>query len=180
MILSTLKHKVRNPRKISAAEKAKLAKSIAEFPKMLTLRPIVYDPVTMEVLGGNQRLTELIEAGYKEAPDGWFKSAADLTEEEKRRFVVQDNVQAGDWDTELLLADYEVAELEEWGLDLPEFNATELEMPNELTADAEEKPPKMQITFKTVEQLQKAEIDILELLDRKYPGAYYSVSAGGI
>ena len=36
----------------------------------------------------------------------------------------------------------------------------------------------MKITFETPEQLQKAEIDIQELLDRKYKGAYFSVSAG--
>ena len=38
----------------------------------------------------------------------------------------------------------------------------------------------MKITFKTVEQLQKAEIEIQELLDRNYSGAYFSVSAGEI
>ena len=36
----------------------------------------------------------------------------------------------------------------------------------------------MKITFESPEQLQKAEIDIQELLDRKYSGAYFSVSAG--
>jgi len=36
----------------------------------------------------------------------------------------------------------------------------------------------MKITFTNPEQLQKAEIDIQELLDRKYKGAFFSVSAG--
>jgi hypothetical protein len=38
----------------------------------------------------------------------------------------------------------------------------------------------MKITFENVEQLQQAENDIRELLDRKYKGAYFSVSAGEI
>ena len=38
----------------------------------------------------------------------------------------------------------------------------------------------MKITFESPEQLQKAEIDIQELLDRKFKGAYFSVSAGEI
>ena len=38
----------------------------------------------------------------------------------------------------------------------------------------------MKITFKDVEHLQDAENEIQELIDRKYPGAFYSVSAGEI
>jgi hypothetical protein len=38
----------------------------------------------------------------------------------------------------------------------------------------------MKITFQSPEQLQKAEIDIQELLDRKYKGSYFSISAGEI
>ena len=38
----------------------------------------------------------------------------------------------------------------------------------------------MKITFESPEQLQKAEIDIHELLDRKYQGAYFSISSGEI
>lgn len=36
----------------------------------------------------------------------------------------------------------------------------------------------MKITFENAEQLQKAEVDITELIDRKYKGAYFSVSCG--
>lgn len=48
----------------------------------------------------------------------------------------------------------------------------------ELIGDYRNKPATMKITFESPEQLQKAEIDIQELLDRKYKGAYYSISAG--
>jgi hypothetical protein len=36
----------------------------------------------------------------------------------------------------------------------------------------------MKITFTSPEQLQEAENDIQELIDRKFNGAFYSVSAG--
>lgn len=48
----------------------------------------------------------------------------------------------------------------------------------DLIADAKNKPATLKITFESPEQLQKAEIDIQELIDRKYKGAYFSVSAG--
>lgn len=50
----------------------------------------------------------------------------------------------------------------------------------DLIGDEKNKPATLKITFESPEQLQKAEIDIQELLDRKYQGAYFSVSAGQI
>ncbi len=118
MQLSELKVNPRNPQIFNDLDSLK--KSIEQFPKMMTLRPLVYDPETMFVLGGNKRRVCLEELGYKEIPDEWVKSAADLTEEEKKRFIVQDNIQVGEFDFEILAADYEEDELEEWGLELPE------------------------------------------------------------
>jgi hypothetical protein len=61
-------------------------------------------------------------------------------------------------------------------LDVPIF----LDEPTDedLISDGKKKPPILKITFESPEQLQKAEIDIQELIDRKYKGAYFSVSAG--
>jgi len=47
-----------------------------------------------------------------------------------------------------------------------------------LIGEEKNKPATMKITFTSSEQLQSAEIDIQELLDRKYQGAFFSVSAG--
>ena len=54
-----------------------------------------------------------------EIPDNWAKKATDLTEDEKRRFVISDNVGFGEWDNEMLANEWDSGELEEWGLDLP-------------------------------------------------------------
>lgn len=116
MNLSQLKPNPDNPRRISEAAFEKLRNSLNEFPKMLELRPIVYDPETMYVLGGNMRLKALIDLGFDEIPDEWVKSADELTEQEKRRFVISDNVDMGEWNPELLQSDYTEDELDEWGL----------------------------------------------------------------
>ena len=106
MKVSQLKLNKKNPRKISSQQMEKLKASIEKFPKMMSLRPIVYDPDTMEVLGGNQRLLAIRDLGMKEIPEDWVKSADELTEKEKREFIIRDNIQAGDWDFEILEAEF--------------------------------------------------------------------------
>ena len=117
MKISDLKLNPKNPQKYK--DLSKLEKSIKEFPKMMELRPMVYDPETMFVLGGNKRLICLQKLGFKEIPDTWVRSAAELTEEEKKRFIIADNVGFGEWDWELLKEDYEIPELEDWGIEVP-------------------------------------------------------------
>lgn len=114
--LGLLKTKYRNPRKIGDAELERLKKSVTGFSKMLALRPIVYDPVTMEVLGGNQRLRALLETGHSTVPAEWVRSVEDFSEEEKRRFVLTDNSLFVEWDDELLAQDYVIEELADWGI----------------------------------------------------------------
>lgn len=118
MKITELKINPRNPQKFTDEAIETLMKSIKTFPKMLTLRPIVYDPKTMYVLGGNKRLICLQKLGYKEIPDSWVKSADELTEDEKKRFTVQDNIQSGTFDFEILDEDFEQEELEEWGVEI--------------------------------------------------------------
>ena len=119
MKVSQLKHKAANPRKIDQLQIDKLVKSIREFPKMMELRPIVYDPDTMEVLGGNQRLTAIKKLKMKDIPDTWVRSADTLTDDEKRRFVIQDNHQSGEWDFDMLASDWSDIDLDEIGVVIP-------------------------------------------------------------
>jgi hypothetical protein len=117
MKLSQLKTNPSNPRIIRDEKFKKLVMSIESFPKMLELRPIVYNPETMEVLGGNMRLKALQELKYKEIPDKWIKSAESLTEEEKKRFIIEDNVGFGEWDYKLLENNWDKEQLEDWGIE---------------------------------------------------------------
>jgi hypothetical protein len=81
---------------------------------MLEIRPIVVND-DMIVLGGNMRLKACKEAGLKEVP---VIKASDLTEEEQRQFIIKDNVSGGEWDWEMLNTDWDVEQLEDWGLEV--------------------------------------------------------------
>jgi hypothetical protein len=163
-----------NPRIIKDDKFKKLVKSIQEFPQMLELRPIVVD-ADMVVLGGNMRLKACKAAGLTEVP---IVIADQLTPEQQAEFIIKDNVGFGEWDWDLLANEWDETLLQEWGLDLPIFLGEPSH--DELIGEEKGKPATMKITFDSPEQLQKAEIDIQEILDRKYQGAYFSVSAGGI
>jgi len=111
--IGQIKENARNPRKISKEAYEKLLNSIREFPEMLELRPLVIDGDN-EVIGGNMRLKALKELGYKEVP---VILADKLTDEQKKRFVVVDNLPFGEWDYDILGVDYGMDELESYGFD---------------------------------------------------------------
>ena len=107
----------------------------------MALRPIIIDGEGM-ILGGNMRYKALLHLGYKEVPDAWVKRADDLTEEERRRFIISDNVGFGDWDWQAVGAEWDTEELADWGLDVPGFEVApaeakedNYEMPETVTTD---------------------------------------------
>jgi hypothetical protein len=73
------------------------------------------------VLGGNMRLRALQELGFNDIDEAWVKRSSDLTEEEKKRFIIADNVAFGEWDWDTLANDWEVVDLEAWGLDVSNY-----------------------------------------------------------
>ena len=107
-----------NPRFIKDSKFKKLVKSIKAFPEMLEKRPIVVDE-DMVVLGGNMRLKACKSAGLFEV---WIDIAEGWTEEQKKEFIVKDNVGFGEWDWDILANEWDVQKLVEWGVDLPVFD----------------------------------------------------------
>ena len=103
-----------NPRVIKDFKFKKLVKSIKDFPEMLEKRPIVVDE-NMVVIGGNMRLKACIEAGLKKidvvVADNW-------TEEQKKEFVIKDNLSYGEWEWDTIANEYDVLDLDTWGLEL--------------------------------------------------------------
>ena len=118
MNVKDIKPNPNNPRLIKDNKFKQLVKSIQDFPQMLELRPIVIDENNM-VLGGNMRLKACIEAGLQDVP---VKQAKDLTEEQKKEFIIKDNVAFGEHDWNELANDWDVDLLTEWGLDIPNFD----------------------------------------------------------
>ena len=127
--ISKVKGNPSNPRIIKNDKFKKLVKSIQEFPEMLKLRPIVVDEDFM-VLGGNMRLKASKEAGLKEV---WIDIAEGLTEEQKKEFIVKDNVGFGEWDWAMLGNEWNTIKITEWGLDVWENQDDR----NELDAEVE-------------------------------------------
>ena len=75
------------------------------------------------VLGGHARLTVMKQLGYKEVDVK--VPTKQLTEKQVQEVVVRLNANtAGEWDLEKLEADFNLDELQEWGLDI-EFNTEE-------------------------------------------------------
>ena len=153
MQLSAIKVNPKNPRLIKDAKADKLMQSLLSFPQMLSLRPIVVDALNV-ALGGNMRLSTIKrivdltpdefsawinksgtaeEAAQvwqqvretKKIPDKWILKAADLTEDQQREFTIKDNVSGGEWDWDILANEWEAAQLEDWGLDIPSFDSAE-------------------------------------------------------
>ncbi len=125
-----------NPRFISDKKFNKLVQSIKDFPQMLEKRPLVVDE-DMVVLGGNMRLKALQKAGIKEIPidiaEGW-------TDEQKKEFIIKDNVGFGEWDFDILANEWDTEKLNEWGLDFdfkiePEAEEDDYNEPDDLKVD---------------------------------------------
>ncbi len=171
--ISDVKSNPNNPRLIKNDKFEKLVQSLKDFPEMAKVRPIVVNQ-DFVVLGGNMRLKAMKEAGWKEVPI----EVVDWSEQQQKEFIIKDNVGFGEWEWDMLANEWETDDLEKWGLDVPVFESEPTG--DDLIGDEKNKPATLKITFQTPEQLQKAEIDIQELLDRKYHGAYFSVSAGEI
>jgi len=118
--LSDLKVNPANPRLIKDYRFKKLIDSVRDFPRAMPLRPIIVDNDGM-ILGGNMRYKALLELKYKEIPDTWVRKAEELTDDEKRRFIILDNISFGEMDFDMLANEWDEKELLEWGFELPNF-----------------------------------------------------------
>jgi DNA modification methylase len=141
MQIKEIKVNPKNPRIIKDARFQKLVKSIEEFPEMMKLRPIVVDADGM-ILGGNMRYKALQHLGFKEIPDEWVKRADELTEEQKKRFIIADNAPYGEWDWDILANEWDAPKLSDWGIDFPEdwmpkqeAQEDDYEVPDEIETD---------------------------------------------
>ena len=157
-----------NPRYIKEDKYKKLLASIREFPEMLDLRPIVVDSEGI-VLGGNMRLRACKEAGLKEVPVIY---ADQLTEEQKREFIIKDNVGFGEWDWDVLGNEWDLQALTDWGLDVGGFELDAEEFGDDFSLPDGDKEPFQQMTFtladEQAQQIKNALSDIRATDEYKY------------
>lgn len=126
--LSKMKMNPSNPRVIKDDRFRKLVKSLREFPEMMEKRPMVCvtdSDGKIYPLGGNMRLKALRELGMKEVPEEWVMMADEWSEEKRREFVLKDNISFGEWDWDMIANEWDAEQVEEWGLDIPEWDNEE-------------------------------------------------------
>lgn len=120
--LSAIQPNPANPRIIRDDNFKKLLQSIKDFPEMRDAREIVVNK-DMVILGGNMRYRAMQEAGIKEA----IIKIVDWSEEKQKEFIIKDNLESGEWEWEKLANEWEQEKLEEWGVDMPKWDAPDEE-----------------------------------------------------
>lgn len=144
--IAEIKSNPNNPRIIKDDKYKKLVKSLQDFPDMLNKRPLVCYTDTdgkLVVLGGNMRLKAAKELCLKTLP---VMLADDWTDEQRKEFLIKDNVGFGEWNYEELANEWDESKLTEWGLDIPNFVGIE-EGSDEFSLPSGDKSPFQQMTF---------------------------------
>ena len=129
--ISKVKPNENNPRLIKDSKFKKLVTSITQSPAFMELNPLKVDE-NMRILGGNMRYKACLELNMKEVQINVFtKEHADTNniarkkngikeatyEEQCKEFIIKDNVGYGEHDWDILANDWDIKELEDWGLD---------------------------------------------------------------
>lgn len=105
-----------NPRTIKKADFERLKKSIKDNPDYFEARPLIISNRTGKnvIIAGNQRAKAAVELGLKEVPAVILEG---LTYEREREIMIRDNVNNGEWDFDILANEWDIEDLQEWGVD---------------------------------------------------------------
>ncbi|MBR3139072.1 ParB N-terminal domain-containing protein [Candidatus Saccharibacteria bacterium] len=152
--LDELYHLDRNPRTISKQNMDKLVKSVKDNPDYFEARPIICSDRTgkLVIIAGNQRLRAAGLAGLSEVP---VVTLHGLSEEREREITIRDNVELGEWDFEMLANEFDIEELEEWGVDNFKTGLSD-------EKEIEQKEPTITSSFITVDYADEIELKISE------------------
>jgi len=128
----------KNPRQIRDHRYEKLKKSIEDAPEMLQLRELLVYPHggKFVIIGGNMRYRACKEIGYKELPCKVLDTETPV--EKLRQYAIKDNENFGEYDWDVVANEWDTAEMEDWGVELPtdwgaEINAED--EPQDISAD---------------------------------------------
>lgn len=108
-LVSQLSNYELNPRIIDTYKYQTLITSLREFPEMLQARPLIIDE-DFKILCGNMRYRACLELGYKEVP----AKMVTLSEEKKQELIIKDNLLYGEWDDEIIDADWDRNLFDKW------------------------------------------------------------------
>ena len=104
-----------NPRQSTAKQEKHLKESLEKFG---LVEPIIFNKQTGYIVGGHFRVRELKKLGIKEIEC----VIVDLNEDDEKELNIRLNANTGSWDWDTLANDWEVVDLEAWGLEIPQFD----------------------------------------------------------
>jgi DNA modification methylase len=107
-----------NPRQSTAKQEKHLKESLQKFG---LVEPIIFNKQTGYIVGGHFRVRELKKLGITEIEC----VIVDLNEEDEKELNIRLNANTGSWDWDTLANDWDVVDLEAWGLDIPQFDTVE-------------------------------------------------------
>lgn len=142
--LSELKELPGNPRTISKKQFETLKKSLTDNQDYFEARPIILSNRTGElvILAGNQRYKAAKSIGLESVPTILLEG---LSEERENEIVIRDNVENGDWDFDALANNWDAQDLMDWGVELPEMEATTEIIEDEAPEVNEKEPAKSKL-----------------------------------
>ena len=107
-----------NPRQSTAKQEKHLKESLEKFG---LVEPIIFNKQTGYIVGGHFRVRELKKLGINEIEC----VIVDLNEEDEKELNIRLNANTGGWDWDTLANDWDVVDLEAWGLEIPQFDTVE-------------------------------------------------------
>lgn len=159
-----------NPRKISESKMDLLKANLQQYPEMLSMRGLLVYPLDNGhyiIIGGNMRHRAMMELGYDSAPCIVVPKETPI--ERLKAYSVIDNNGFGKWDWEKLLKDWDADELPQWGLNLPQYEDSDLDG----LFDVEEKENTDRLTVvipESIADMKKAIKEDVEKLLTNYKG----------
>lgn len=156
-----------NPRIIKDERFKKLVKSVRDLPEMTEARDLLVYPHGGKyiVIGGNMRLRAYQELGWKEVPCCVLPD--NMPAEKLREMVIQDNNPFGETNWGMIADEWDIEELKDWGVDLPES----WNVPEEKECKAEDdgfNPPEEIVT----------DIEYGDIFEISYDGITHRLSCG--
>ena len=175
----------KNPRWIRDARYEALKRSIEDAPEMLDLREILVYPLSdleghedkFIIIGGNMRYRACLELGYQEVPCKVIPLETPV--KKLREYVIKDNEAFGQNDWDVIANEWDVEELNEWGVETdyiappsdsePDELEEDVEQePTDLDAEEEEKPFVLKITFPDADKMTQFVMAYKDILENDY------------
>nr|DAR23905.1 MAG TPA: ParB protein [Caudoviricetes sp.] len=160
----------KNPRYLKGEEHDKLKKSLKDSPELLQYKPLMVYAIEggkFVVICGNMRL-RICQELHNEGVEGFdalpcFVLNKDVPIAKIKEYAIKDNVQAGNWDwDELANGDWEVEDLQDWGVDCSFLQKDEWEelppVDEEVKDPVLDKPIKIEVTIPLTNKEQEDEI----------------------